>query len=103
MIEGIIITTLFCIGIHKIFRSGGAVLKLRSILDWYLPWFIRWPLYFCLPCMASIWGSVGYYILGGDISSSWLLFVGAVCGLNWMAEIFFVPSDLDLIQESDGK
>jgi hypothetical protein len=87
MIATIIIISLFCNGIYLTTRQGMILFFLHN---WYLEvskgffrsdgeieWiykqptilkFFYKPLFGCLPCMASIWGTVAYYGLGNALN-----------------------------------
>jgi hypothetical protein len=85
MIAQIILISLFCNGWYLITRQGMIFFFLHrwyveaskgffradGEVEWMyrtapaLPRFIYKPLFGCLPCMASIWGSTGYVMLNG--------------------------------------
>lgn len=105
----IIICSLFCVGFNystsyvPVYEHVAGQLPKEQIPDktellWFikyygnkfLPVYIQKPLYGCLMCMSSIWGSIFYwgYVLNspGRINGLtiiiWVVVVMAVCGLN---------------------
>jgi hypothetical protein len=98
----ILIISIFCNGIYLITRPG---MILFFIHDWYLdlckgfirsdgdtefiyrtfpiiPRFFYKPLFGCLPCMASIWGSVGYFVLGNSLNWEYPIVIICVACVN---------------------
>jgi hypothetical protein len=97
----IVIISIFCNGIYIITRQG---LLLGFIHEWYLSkaggyfradgemqWntcphkpnpilkFIYKPLFGCLPCMASIWGSVAYWSICDSVAFYPIAIISAAC------------------------
>lgn len=92
MIQPIIIASLACLAVYVAALSEKmALFRLRQFGDIWLPWFIRKPLYDCLTCMASIWGTTFLVI---QIGWTWqlLVLVPAVAGMNQIMDL-----TLDLI------
>jgi hypothetical protein len=102
MIATIIIISLFCNGIYLITRQG---MILFFIHEWYLevskgfiradgetewmyrtfptvPRFFYNPLFGCLPCMASIWGTLAYFGLGNSFNWEYPIVIVAVACVN---------------------
>jgi hypothetical protein len=114
IIELIVITSLFCFGFNyatlytpnftsELNAGGDGFTQLQTIpKDRELLWFIRYygdkylrkevtkPIYGCLMCMGSVWGSVFYwsFVFGNEsiINSKtiviWVVVVAATSGLN---------------------
>lgn len=82
--------TLFvCIAIQFCVQEGNVAFFLRSKVEYFLPWYIRKPLYDCLPCMASVWGSAVYFVHGNPLNWNWLFFVLLCCGINCAFDALF--------------
>lgn len=85
------ITALVCVGIHNVLTADGMIFKwlgdfIDSVVE--INW-IKKPLYQCLPCMASVWGSASYlyYYHGHDVVE-FIIFVVIVSGLNKLFQKF---------------
>lgn len=72
---------LVTVGIWTLFQPG---MLLDPIAEWLHkrinPWFQK-PLYDCVICFASLYGSAIWFLTGGDVVW-WLPFLLALCGLN---------------------
>lgn len=86
MVEPILIGSLCVMGLYAAMGEG-------MILEWLQKFLerisdnstlrpLRPALYECPICMASIWGTVFWLILGAPIF--WILYVFAVAGLNYV-------------------
>lgn len=80
MIQHVLICSLMCTLMHVSTHEG---MIFHRFAQWYkkdMPvWLIK-PLFDCLTCMCSIWGT-SYWLLS-DTDLSWLVFVLAVGGMN---------------------
>lgn len=45
---------------------------------------LLYPIYYCLPCMSSFWGTIYFLIFIGGSFSQWTIFLLALCGLGWL-------------------
>jgi hypothetical protein len=79
MLEFILINSLVIWGIFAATRDG-MIFNLESLP---LPNWLSYPLYECPVCMSSVWGSVGFYMMGDNI---WLMpiWILAIAGLNYL-------------------
>lgn len=88
MVNTVILGALCVLGLY-------AAMGERMVLQWLRDFFdritdnrvlryIRPALYECPVCMASIWGSVVWLILGNKFTIAWVLYVFAVAGLNYV-------------------
>ncbi len=82
----IIVISLFCYGIHIASEPG---MLLSSIAEWFekkLPVFWYKPLFGCVYCMASVWGTAGYVLISIHLGSfglcEWLLCVVCCIAAN---------------------
>lgn len=103
MIQWIILTVAFIWGFHALFEYPFILWKQGIWLDKKLPKFIKKPLYRCPVCMASFWGT--YFFLYSDQTGvmNWILFVFAVCGINFLIVEFLYPSNEPEILEEEQK
>lgn len=69
------------IGVWTLFGSGMLLGWLGDFFDRWLHPYIAKPLYACLPCMASTWGTAVWFIMGGSVEISWPVFCLALCGI----------------------
>lgn len=84
MIESIFITAFVIILIHVSMWEGMIFSFIPwiieyTICDWKLSPYIQKPLYECMTCMCSIWGTFLWYFY--FMEYDWLLFVGGVGGV----------------------
>jgi hypothetical protein len=99
----ILIISIFCNGVYLVTRPG---MILFFVHNWYLeackgfirsdnetvefmyrtfptvPRFFYKPLFGCLPCMASIWGTIGYFALGNELNWEFPLIIICVACVN---------------------
>lgn len=88
MLETIAIGSLCVLGLYAAMGEG-MILELlhnffEKITNNKVLRHIRPALYECPICMASIWGTVIWLLLGHWFSVSWILYVFAVAGLNYV-------------------
>jgi hypothetical protein len=108
MIATIIIISLFCNGIYLATREGMILYFLHDKYldkakgffrsDGEIEWiykgntllkFIYKPLFGCLPCMASIWGTVAYFGLGNSFNWDYpIIIIGCVC-VNKLIQVIY--------------
>jgi len=88
MIETIAIGSLCVLGLYAAMGEGMILEFLRNFFDRVtnnkVLQYIRPALYECPICMASIWGTVVWLLLGDWFSLYWVLYVFAVAGLNYV-------------------
>ena len=78
----IIIGSLVCWGVYGLFLEGNLLFKVRQIIEPWLPMMIRNPLYECYACMASIWGTVTWVVMGQPMNWHLIIYLLALSGLN---------------------
>lgn len=95
MIEQLFITSLVIIAIHILFLQGNILQHAKPYLDKHCPLVFQNPLYNCLPCMASIWGTVAWFAIHGVDVEFWidnmkwyLIFIFSLSGLLYLTDIF---------------
>lgn len=69
------------VGVWTLFGRGMLLGWLGDILDRWLPEFVAKPLYACLPCMASTWGTLIWFLMAGSVELAWPVFCLALCGI----------------------
>jgi len=93
MITNIFLMALFCVGVYKASDTGMIFNRAKEFCYRYLPHKLFHPLFGCIYCMASIWGSVAYvllsFIIGYNISVAEWLFC-CVCCIPVNGFIYFV-------------
>jgi hypothetical protein len=83
MIQQIAITSLFITGVHILFWEGGILGWLGIIWETFLPEWVCNPVFNCLKCMASVWGTLAWFgYWHGGFNFSFPVFILAVAGLN---------------------
>jgi len=87
MIEFILITALWCIGLTIITSHGFIFEKVKDILENFLPTFLFKPIIGCAICMASV-HSIGMYFLMG-MPFAWYLLPVAMVSVSGVVAIFF--------------
>jgi hypothetical protein len=88
MINNIILTSLFCLGLYKAFDEGMIFFKVgewmfEALHPVKLSWVLK-PLFNCPPCMGSFWGIVGFHACYGLFDWRVIPFIFCVSGLNWL-------------------
>lgn len=78
-----IITSFIITGIWVTFQEGMVFYKIREKLFEPIKYsFVRKPLFECMICMASIWGSLIYFFVWqGSFSIDWPLFILTTAGV----------------------
>lgn len=88
MLETIAIGSLCVLGLYAAMGEGMILEFLHDFLERAtnnrLLRHIRPALYECPICMASIWGTIVWLLLGNWFSAAWVLYVFAVAGLNYV-------------------
>lgn len=96
MLETVIFGALCVIGLYAAMGEGMILEKIRLLFelatDNKLLKYIRPALYECPICMASIWGTVVWLVLGHPFGSYWVLYVFGVAGVNYVT-INLIGSD----------
>ena len=79
--EYIFLNSLIIVAIHALFWPGMLFVGFRKYLD-RLPGFMRKPLFDCMICMSSVWGTFFFLCVNKVLSIGLIPHVLAVCGLN---------------------
>ena len=78
MIEALILNSVFIIGLWTVCKEG---MLLGWVRDLDIPEMLQKPLFLCPPCMASVWGTLGWLV--SDVSLlMWFPYVVILAGLN---------------------
>lgn len=85
MLQHVIICSLICVLIHSATKEGMLLAKPAMWLSPKLKWAAK-PLFACLTCMCSVWGSAYWLIFDPDMS--WLPFILAVGGVNAIVDVY---------------
>jgi len=70
-----LVISLFCNGIHLTCEEGFIFEPIRKL---NLPDLIAKPLYDCILCMASIWGTVGFILVYGTDPHLWRVWITTI-------------------------
>lgn len=97
MIESFLINSLIIFGVHASTRPGqllhfiakfvyGSGLKIPSPKESYYRTMVSKVLFDCPPCMASLYGSIGFSLfIFPDLSLWWMIgWVFSLCGFNYL-------------------
>lgn len=57
----VVLQSLFINGVKDLFGEGMVLYKLRLFIDKYVNEFWRKPIYSCVKCMSSFWGSITFF------------------------------------------
>lgn len=88
MIDIVIFGALCVLGLYAAMGEGMILESLKHLFERVtnhrlLRW-IRPALYECPICMASIWGTVAWLVMGMSFTGLWVLYVFAVAGFNYI-------------------
>ena len=91
----LVLNSLFCVGLHILFTFDN--MPFKQLGDWVTLhsqdyYWLTKPFYNCLPCMASVYGSLFYLYL---IGFTWavLPYCIALCGLNSLVSKLYYYED----------
>lgn len=94
MIEVVVFAGLSCYGLHTVLDNLLFTFKGHNLDSLWFKWNEpKWakPLMFCPVCMASVWGSIFYFIWGHIILidpfthlAGWLPSLFAIAGINYV-------------------
>lgn len=78
----LIFNSLFIYGVHTLFSEGHLLEKQGNFIERVIGTFWSKPLFLCPLCMASFWGSVGFFLFVHKELIYWPLYCICLCGLN---------------------
>jgi hypothetical protein len=88
MLEIVIFGALCVLGLYAAMGEGMILEKLKDfferITDNKILRNIRPALYECPICMASIWGTVVWFVMDNSFNPLWVLYVFGVAGFNYV-------------------
>jgi hypothetical protein len=88
MLDVVIFGALCVLGLYAAMGEGMVLAPLRKLFEMItnnrFSRFIRPALYECPICMASIWGTVAWLVMGMTFTGLWVLYVFAVAGFNYI-------------------
>lgn len=85
MLQILLITSFEIIGICMLFKEDMIFERPGEWLELHLPYYISKPLFMCIPCMASAWGTLLWFVQwNGTLSFGLLFFVLGVAGINYL-------------------
>lgn len=103
MIEHLAIATFFIWGIKAVTEYPFIFYKQANWLNSVLPVWVAKPIYKCPVCMSSVWGT--YFFLYSDQRGliNWVIFVFALCGINYLIVEFLYPNHVEISEEEQKK
>lgn len=85
----LVLNSLLCLGVHLLTDEGMLLEYPADVLRAFIGDFPCKPLFDCLPCMASVWGIVGWYAFD-MVEINPIVYMLCLCGVNWFtAKIAF--------------
>lgn len=83
-IQLLLVNCLFCCGIYQATQPEYLLGNIGDFIRANTKWWVCAPLIDCLTCMASV-HSIWFYLPVFGFDLNWLLYVGALAGLNTLA------------------
>lgn len=87
MLETVTLGALCVLGLYAAMGEGMILEWLRGLFEFITDHkvlrYIRPALYECPICMASIWGTIVWVVLGKELGALWVLYVFGVAGFNY--------------------
>lgn len=88
MVETVVFGALCVLGLYAAMGEGMILEGLRDLFERAtnnrVLKYIRPALYECPICMASVWGTVAWIVMGNPFNAMWVLYVFAVAGFNYV-------------------
>lgn len=75
------LASLYILGVWTLFQPKMLLQEFGDWLTWFLGRMAVKPLFSCPMCMASLHGTLIWFLTGGGLSWVWPLFVLSLCGL----------------------
>ena len=85
------LNSLCCLGVHCLTREDMLFEKAANYIRHYVGEFWSKPLFDCPPCMASVWGLIGWFYFEPNIAMIPYLLI--LCGLNALTSKMFYYGD----------
>jgi hypothetical protein len=85
----IIISSMWIMGFHVLFRSGFLLSRAGDYMDTHWSLWINKPLWRCPPCMASVHGTLIFFTLPEQGLLLWVFFIVCLAGFNYFLTQFF--------------
>lgn len=85
------INSLICLGVHVVTRDGMLFGHVADYIRHYIGEFPSKPLFDCPPCMASVWGIIGWFYFIPDIAL--IPYILTLCGVNALVNKIYYYGD----------
>jgi hypothetical protein len=90
--------SLFCLGLHTITSEGMVLFFVKEWLSKKLPENTKWdylykPIIGCPPCMASIWGTIIYWILNDPTQRVLVLWIPTIIAVSYVNKLLITDDD----------
>jgi hypothetical protein len=87
----LVLNSLGCLGVHCLTREGMLFEQAANFIRHYVGEFWSKPLFDCPPCMASVWGLIGWLYFVTDLHLIPYLLI--LCGLNALTSKMYYHGD----------
>jgi hypothetical protein len=87
----ILLNSLICLGVHVLTRDGMLFENIANLVRDNISEFWCKPLFDCPPCMASVWGLLGWFYLTPSLAIVPYLLV--LCGVNALISKLYYYGD----------
>jgi hypothetical protein len=87
----LVLNSLGCLGVHCLTREGMLFEQAANYIRLYVGEFWSKPLFDCPPCMASVWGLLGWFYLTPSLAIVPYLLV--LCGVNALTSKMYYHGD----------
>jgi hypothetical protein len=87
----LVLNSLACLGVHCLTREGMLLEKVGNYIRHYVGDYWSKPLFDCPPCMASVWGLMGWLYFVTDLHLIPYLLI--LCGLNALTSKMYYHGD----------
>jgi hypothetical protein len=87
----IVLNSLACLGVQCLTREGMLMYKVADYISSKVGEFICKPLFDCPPCMASVWGLLGWFYLEPGLAI--LPYMLVLCGVNALISKLYYYGD----------
>lgn len=78
----LIFNSLFIFGLSTLFDENNLLEGLGKLIEKTIGTFWSKPIFLCPACMASVWGTIGFFTFSNLSFWHWPLYCICLCGLN---------------------
>lgn len=103
MIEQLVITSAFIWGIKAVTEYPFIFYKQANWINSVLPIWVVKPIYKCPVCMSSVHGTYFFFYFDQSGLLNWVIFVFALCGIQYLIVEFLYPEYVEISEEEQKK